>query len=322
MCTNFYNSGNHDELNKVCKLYLEYFGHFDNNDVRKVRFYSGYANHYSNPKEAIKIYETSLMDKNLEEDIKFYTECNLTDLYPKNNEKIPKIIHLIYFKERPLQKYHYKCILSIQQNMPDYKIIIYNDIEPIDNEYWAKVKTHKNIEIKYYPRPIYFDDFKLDYVQYAADVARLDILYNMGGIYLDLDMLIIKNFDKLIGSNKDLYLSEEGEKGGSLINSFIAAKPKNGFLKLWLDSFKTGLRMNQWAYHIRESNTQLLEENLHYNIKYNIEILDSTNFFSIPWTERDKFVNLKKQVLGDEVYGIHLFDTILHEVLINNEYFD
>jgi hypothetical protein len=219
-----------------------------------------------------------------------------------------------------LQKFHYECILSIKKNMPDYNIIIYTDNPPIENLYWQDLlKLGINFEI--INVPTYFDGFELKYNQYKADVLRLEILYEKGGIYLDLDMLIIKNFENIFNSNKDFYISKETANGNGLINSFLASKPKNEFIKLWLDSFKIGLRQNKWAYHIRESNKQLLENNKHYMLKYNIEILENKYFFPFEWTEYDKFKNIKDN-LNEDIYGIHLFETILTNILINNKYFD
>jgi hypothetical protein len=150
----------------------------------------------------------------------------------------------------------------------------------------------------------------------------MEKIYEHGGIYLDLDLLVIKNFENVINTGKDFYISEENSKENNLlINCFLASKPKNKFILKWLNTFKTGLRMNNWAYHIRNSNKLLLDENKHYLIKYNIKILNSETFLPFKWEEREKFVNIK-QNLTENIHGIHLFETILHNDLINNTYID
>ena len=59
---------------------------------------------------------------------------------------------------------------------------------------------------------------------YLSDYYRLNTLNLHGGIYLDTDMLIVKNFEDIFKSNKSLYISRECEDNDSgLINSFIAA---------------------------------------------------------------------------------------------------
>lgn len=319
-CNQFYNNRNLNDLVVACSLYLTYFSDFDDNEVHTVRFYRAFANFSIDTKAAISDFEELICNKNVKEDIKNFSKWNLEKLYPKNKDPIPKIIHLIYFKERDLQNYHYECIISMIDNMPEYEIIIYNDIEPVDNKYWNLLKNNNRIKIKHTERPRQFDGFDLKYVQYAADVTRLEMLYEHGGIYLDFDLLVIKNFEQIINSGEEFYISREG-KGERLINCFLAAKPKNEFLRIWLDSFKTGLRMSNWAYHISTSNLKLLENNPHYYLKYHIKILDHEHFLPFSWTERHKFIDIEKYLNKDKTFGIHLFDTILHNALLDNKYF-
>ena len=318
---NAYNNKQLKKLNNICDVYLKYFIEFDYEETHKMIFWSGFSNFMLNPKRAKQQFKTLYNKDNLDETTKFYTKCNLDLLYNKNTEPIPKIIHLIYFKGIEFMKFHYECVKSMIRHMPDYKIIIYNDIEPENNNYWNDIKTYENIKIETMIPPHSYDGYPLKYIQYKADVVRLEVLYQYGGIYLDLDMLIIKNFNNIINTGKDFYISEENERGGGLINSFLACKPKNGFIKKWLESFKIGLRMDNWAYHIRESNKQLLNKKKHYFIKYNIEILESKYFFPFKWSEREKFENIEENLNGD-IYGIHLYETILKDILVDNYYFD
>ena len=320
LCNNFYHERKLVELNIVSQLYLDYFEFLNDNDVRKVKFFNGCANFFSNPKLAIRQFEDLYNDKDLIEGEVFFVKCNLDLLYPKNNNPIPKLVHLIYFKERDFELYHYICILNMIHHMSEYKFILYNDVEPEGNKYWDLLKENSSIEIKHYPRPTTFDGLSVHHVQYAADITRLELLYEHGGIYMDLDMLILKNFDSLLTkNNNDLYISYEGGNDGPLINSILISKPKNEFIKIWLDSFKTGLRMETWAYHIGRQNKYILDKNKHYFIKYKIELLDSKYFLNYSWPERHKFEHIENHIT-DEMYGIHLFDTIHHNILKNNQY--
>lgn len=309
------------KLNKVCNLYLSYFIDINDEETYKMMFWLGFSNFINNPKIARKQFKILYNKNNIDDSTKFYTKCNLDLLYSKNNNQIPKIIHLIYFKGIEFMKFHYECVKSMIKHMPDYQIIIYNDIEPLDNNYWNEIKNNEFVTVKTINPPLTYDGYPLKYIQYKADVVRLEVLYEYGGIYLDLDMLVIKNFENIINTGKDFYICEENERGGGLINSFLACKPKNKFIKKWLESFKSGLRMDNWAYHIRESNKLLLDKNKHYFIKYNIEILESKHFFPFKWSEREKFENIKDH-LNDDIYGIHLYETILKDILENNSYFN
>jgi len=205
--------------------------------------------------------------------------------------------------------------------MPNHKIVIYNKVEPSGNSYWNHLKTFSCVNIEKIEPPTTFDGFDLKHFQYKADVVRIEKLYEQGGIYLDIDMLIFKNFEAIFDSGHDFYISKENADGSGLINAFIASKPKNEFLKIWLDSFKTGLRMNVWAYHIRDSNAILLKENPHYYLKYNICVLNAEEFFSIPWSNTESFATLSDSTpRGNSVYGQHLFETILHHNIMGNPF--
>lgn len=321
LCLNLYNTKNLIELDKCCELYLSYFSELDEEEVRKVKFWYGFANFSLNKEKAVKVFEELYSCKNIEEDTKKFTGYNLDMLYPKISGGIPKIIHFIYLGGRPICNYHYRCIMSAILYMPsDYRILIHCSEEPVDNDYWNQIKTISRVEIVKVIAPEEFDGFKLTYIQYKADILRLTILYEYGGIYLDTDMLIIKNFEELFLSNKDFYISRETSDGG-LINSFLATKPKNEFIKLWLEGFKSGLRMNNWAYHIRETNKIMLDKNPHYMIKYNIQILPYHHFFPVHWTERSVFESKEIYKFKEDTYGCHLWDTILGHVLSKNEFF-
>jgi hypothetical protein len=320
LAENCYSSNELVRLNKITNVYLSIFNDFDDSETNNMRFWNSFSNfplgNYEDAKKQLKIlYNSKTIDNNL----KFYTKCNLEILYGKNNQEIPKLIHLIYLKGIEFSDFHYACVKSMLNHMPSYKIVIYNDIEPVGNKYWDDLKRYVSIECVESPNE--FDDYPLKYIQYKADVIRLEKLYEHGGIYLDLDMLIIKNFEHIINTGKDFYISEEGDKGNGLINCFMASKPKNGFIKKWLETFKVGLRMDNWAYHIRESNKILLDKKKHYSVKYNLEILESKYFLPFKWMEYDKFVNIEEN-LNDDIHGVHLFETILEGALRNNKYFE
>ena len=326
--THFYNNRDRLMLAASSETFLDYFHTPSERETQLALFYKGFALAYIEPEEAIRNYESLLRIPNAADDLKFFTNCNLPHLYssykqskPHENEAIPKIIHLLYFGETEFHNFHDRCVRSMLFHMLDYKVVIYNSVEPVGNAYWDKLKTHPRVRIENIEVPTHFDGYELSHFQYKADVVRLEILYKYGGVYLDLDMLIVKNFSEVFNTGKSLYLSKEGD-GPGLINAFIAAKPQNEFLKIWLDNFKTGLRMGVWAYHIRDTNRLLIENNPYYESKFGIEILNCQNFFPVAWTERDVFDGSRKFDFKPNNYGVHLFETILFDVVTKNDFFN
>ncbi len=92
-----------------------------------------------------------------------------------------KYIHYCWFGEKPLPKLAKKCLESWKKYLPDYEIICWNE-KNCDFEECEFVK--KAYESKYFA--------------FVADYFRTKAMKDMGGIYFDTDMEIIKNPSRLI----------------------------------------------------------------------------------------------------------------------------
>lgn len=94
---------------------------------------------------------------------------------------IPKKIHYCWIGGNPLPKSAQKCIASWKKYCPDYEIIEWNEsnYDFTKNQYMKEA-----LEAKKWG--------------FVPDFARLDIIYQHGGIYLDTDVEIIKSFDTLL----------------------------------------------------------------------------------------------------------------------------
>jgi FkbM family methyltransferase len=330
----------HLKLVAIADMYLEYFPTYNKRDTNYVRFYRASSNFTLNPTEAIKQFEEIVdtpspsngvndSESELPDFIKESSVANLGLLYPADScAEIPKIIHLLYFGETEFYNFHHRCIHSMIQYMPEYEIRIYNTREPpAENVYWQDIRNHPRVRIHKMDAPQFYDGFELKHFQYKADVTRLELLYEHGGIYLDIDMLIVRPFHEVFASGHSFYISEErqgasGRGSGPLINAFLAAKPKNEFIKLWLNEFKSGLRLGIWAHHIRDSNKQLLESRPHYIHKYRIRVLDWKLFMPLHWQDTEAFIRSETipYEFPVESYGTHLWETILGDVMRKNAF--
>ena len=94
---------------------------------------------------------------------------------------IPKIIHYCWFGGAPLPESAKKCIESWEKCCPDYEIKQWSEENYDVNKYQY---TKEAYEKKRYA--------------FVTDVARLDIIYSEGGIYLDTDVELIKPLDDLL----------------------------------------------------------------------------------------------------------------------------
>lgn len=96
-------------------------------------------------------------------------------------QQIPKKIHYCWFGGNQIPEKLRKCMESWKKICPDYEIVCWSE----DN-----YDVNKNL----YTRQAY-ENKKWAYI---PDIARLEILYENGGIYLDTDVEIIKPFDELL----------------------------------------------------------------------------------------------------------------------------
>jgi FkbM family methyltransferase len=330
-----------EKLIAVADMYLEYFPTYNKRDSNFVKFYRACSNFTLNPLLSIKQFEeivdtpspppndvngTNNSESELPDSIKNAAIANIGMLYGEDPcSSIPKIIHLLYFGETEFYNFHHRCVHSMLQYMPNYDIRIYNAKEPVGNAFWDDIKKQARVSIHKMDPPVFYDGFELKHFQYKADVVRLELLYEHGGVYLDLDMLITRPFDDVFSSGHSFYISEEcanGAGNGALINAFLAAKPKNEFIKLWLNEFKSGLRLGIWATHIRDSNKQLLQDHPHYMHKYRIRILDGKLFMALHWQDTVAFIHSETipHEFPSESYGTHLWETILGDVMKKNEF--
>lgn len=123
----------------------------------------------------VRIYVLSLMIANHYDDIsKPYLKQNGLD-------KIPKIIHCFWFSKEKKEGLVKECLESWKRNCPDYKICEWNadNYDVTKNEYAYNAFKNRNWAS-------------------VTDYARLDILNQQGGIYLDLDVRLFKNLDVLL----------------------------------------------------------------------------------------------------------------------------
>ncbi|CAF0723699.1 unnamed protein product [Brachionus calyciflorus] len=163
-------------------------------------------------------------------------------------EVIPNIVHLIWFSSSPFKSLKFIEYLTLKSLLyfvkPD-KIKIHGDQKPYQCKYWNELSQNPKIEWVHRERPLfkYNQNFTSSPIQHLADVARLEVLYEEGGIYSDFDILWVKPLDKFRYLDVDLVASNDITSYCTefpfnvQIGAFLAPK-KSQFLKLWLDGYR------------------------------------------------------------------------------------
>lgn len=107
---------------------------------------------------------------------------------------IPKVIHYCWFGHNPIPEKMKTCINSWKKFCPDYEIVEWNE-------------ANFNIDICSYTREAY----AAKKWAFVTDYARLWIIYNYGGIYLDTDVELIKPLDSLLKEHAFFGFENEGD---------------------------------------------------------------------------------------------------------------
>lgn len=153
---------------------------------------------------------------------------------------IPNVVHFIRLRgrlERPWSLINTCCVRAAHAVQKPDRIILWTDQdvpEPIRDL----------VEVRAYDPPAFIDTQPLEYAQYRADLARLHILRDHGGIYLDTDMLLIKPLHDL--RSRDFVAGMESED--AICGAAIMSQPGTAFLDHWLQAFARGLSRGIWAY--------------------------------------------------------------------------
>jgi hypothetical protein len=164
-----------------------------------------------------------------------------------DTEKIPNVVHLIWFGEfyKTMKFIEYLCVKSILRVINPDKIRIHGDVKPFSDEYWDELSANPRVEWVQMERPLsrYGQNFSGSPIQHVADVARLEVLYNEGGIYSDFDIIWVKPLDKFRYLDVDLIASNDitsycNEFPNSVQIGAFLAPPKSPFLLKWLQGYE------------------------------------------------------------------------------------
>ena len=123
---------------------------------------------------------------------------------------IPKVIHYCWFGKGEMPKLAKKCIKSWEKYCPGFEIICHNEdnFDLSQNRYMCEA-------------------YEAGKWAFVSDFARLKIIYDNGGIYLDTDVELIKPIDDLLEGKGFMGFDEKGivatglgfgaEKGNEII---------------------------------------------------------------------------------------------------------
>ena len=193
---------------------------------------------------------------------------------------IPKVIHYCWFGGNPLPELAQKCLASWKKFCPDYEIMCWDE-------------TNFDVNCCDYVREAY----EAKKWAFVSDYARLKALVDVGGVYMDTDVEVIRPIDA--------FLSEEAFSGFESIKMILTGimACKKGFAP-----FAEMLA----DYHSRH----FLKKDGGYDMTTNVEMI--TNYFS-----QHGFIpnNTKQTVKGFTIYPTDFFcpkDYLTRKIIITD----
>jgi hypothetical protein len=137
---------------------------------------------------------------------------------------IPKIIHCCWFGSDPFNPTIERCLASWRENLPSYEIRMWTD--------------HN------YPKHLSFAEELRMFRKWAqlSDYVRLYALLTEGGIYLDMDVEVLKSLDPFLENECFVGFEKDHIMHRCLSNAVIGAEKDHPFIVKNFEAFENSLR--------------------------------------------------------------------------------
>lgn len=135
---------------------------------------------------------------------------------------IPKIIHYTWLGGNPLPELEQRCLASWKEHMPDW-------------EY--KRWDESNFDVA--AAPLYVRQaYEARKFAFVSDYVRLWALEQFGGLYMDVDFMVYRSFDDLMGKYA-AFAGYEGSKRNPVMQGVIASEAHGAWVKDMLSTYET-----------------------------------------------------------------------------------
>lgn len=153
---------------------------------------------------------------------------------------IPKIIHYCWFGGKPKPELAQKCIKSWKKFCPDYEILEWNE---------------ENFDVT--TAPMYVQQaYAMKRWAFVSDYVRLKALVEMGGVYMDTDVEVIKPLDP--------YLKHEAfagfENESSIQTGLLACEKGFALFRTFLEYYSTAAFIQEDGTVDTTTNVYILSE--------------------------------------------------------------
>lgn len=220
---------------------------------------------------------------------------------------IPKIIHYCWFGGKPIPKEVNDCISSWERVCPDYQIKRWDESN-FDYESCSYAK----------------EAYSLKKWAFVSDYARFKILYEVGGIYFDTDVELIKPIDDVVENGpfmacessysfRDDLLLKKSNSANGVVSSIatglgMAFERGDGVLKRILDDYdQSHFTINDVLYDkttVVSRVSKLMESNGFDKFSSGIQIVNGITIYPKEFfSGRDNLTG--EMIISDDTRSIH-----------------
>ncbi|XP_046555602.1 uncharacterized protein LOC124264870 [Haliotis rubra] len=212
---------------------------------------------------------------------------------------IPNIVHFTWYgglKNGNDFRFHQLiAFLAAHRFIKPDHILFWHDLVPSGN-YWKELllKVPEVVPV-YRKAPSEIRGRKISVPEHMAHVVGLEAVLEYGGVYLDLDAIVLRPLDPLL--KYDVVM---GDHPDGLCNGIIIGKPYADFLKIWHREFKTFDDKNGTS-HFVSMSAHVAKE--HPNLIH----IDKTSLHRPDHSEEDAlFLEGKLFNWREKYYAVHL----------------
>ena len=207
---------------------------------------------------------------------------------------IPRIVHYCWLSGAPWDPLTTRCFESWQTHLKDFRFRL-----------WDRAAVPAGVP--FLDRMLASGDWA-----FASDYIRLHALHTEGGIYLDLDVEVLRPFTPLLGERA--FLSYEDDAPARLACHVLGAEPSHPFvaacLRVYQQSWRlrwsfpptmprivTAVARDQFGYGVYQAEGQTL--------RAGVRVHPARAFTPVSFRERELDEPLRRARAGPDTYALH-----------------
>lgn len=212
------------------------------------------------------------------------------------------------------QLINYLVLLSARRHIRPAQLFVHYSHAPT-GYWWSKAKDdlELNLTLRRIPVTTSIYEHPLYHHAHRTDIVRLDVLDQYGGIYLDLDVLVLRSFTELLTNDRQVeaIFAWENEEFRAICNAVILAPVHSKFLRRLHQSYQS-FNSSCWGCH-----SILLTGQLAHIYSKEVLVLPTRAFFAPSWSHIEELY-VYNQYDFRLNYACHLWNSYVGKIFLSN----